>query len=182
MDLDLSVSDLLLPPYPYADTIHETVVEGEGQDYLIRFRLPRGADQEAVAGMALDDVEAAANILMQRCVEQVTVKGNGGQPLQRMPAVVVQKLPGVMSELDPQAEIRLSLTCPACGVPSDVVLDTANYLFDEIAAKRDDLYREVHFLAFHYHWSEADILGLTKQKRRHYIGLLAEAIKERRAK
>ena len=32
---------------------------------------------------------------------------------------------------------------------------------------------EVHVLALHYHWSEADILRLSERKRRGYLALLA---------
>ena len=37
----------------------------------------------------------------------------------------------------------------------------------------DALYEELHLLALHYHWGEAEILGLTSAKRRRYLGLLA---------
>lgn len=36
------------------------------------------------------------------------------------------------------------------------------------------LYQEVHLLALHYHWSEADILRLPFPKRRRYLRLLAQ--------
>ncbi len=32
---------------------------------------------------------------------------------------------------------------------------------------------EVHVLALHYHWSEADILALPSPKRQRYLALLA---------
>ena len=35
------------------------------------------------------------------------------------------------------------------------------------------LYEEIHVLALHYHWSEADLLGLPRTKRRRYLGLVA---------
>ncbi|HEX7048849.1 MAG TPA: hypothetical protein VF188_01455 [Longimicrobiales bacterium] len=38
----------------------------------------------------------------------------------------------------------------------------------------DALYREVHHLAFHYHWSEAEILAMTRSKRQRYLSLLAQ--------
>jgi len=36
----------------------------------------------------------------------------------------------------------------------------------------DTLYQELHLIAVHYHWSEADILRLTASKRRRYLGLI----------
>ena len=38
------------------------------------------------------------------------------------------------------------------------------------------LYREVHLLAFYYHWSEAEIMGLATKKRHRYLEVLQEAI------
>jgi len=40
----------------------------------------------------------------------------------------------------------------------------------------DSLYEELHLLALHYHWAEADILRLTTSKRRRYLRLLARHI------
>jgi hypothetical protein len=37
----------------------------------------------------------------------------------------------------------------------------------------------VHLLALHYHWSEAEILGMTQQKRRLYLDLLSDALSGR---
>jgi hypothetical protein len=42
----------------------------------------------------------------------------------------------------------------------------------------DALYQELHLLALHYHWAEADILRLTSSKRRRYLRLLARHIGE----
>ncbi|MGH7392800.1 MAG: DUF6760 family protein [Candidatus Rokuibacteriota bacterium] len=40
----------------------------------------------------------------------------------------------------------------------------------------ETLYRDVHALAWHYHWSEREILTLPREKRRRYLGLLAQAL------
>lgn len=37
-----------------------------------------------------------------------------------------------------------------------------------------NLYKEVHHLAFHYHWAEAEILAMSRAKRRRYLALLVE--------
>ncbi len=39
------------------------------------------------------------------------------------------------------------------------------------------LYREVHFLAFNYHWSEKEIMEMTREKRLMYVEILGEEIK-----
>ena len=40
----------------------------------------------------------------------------------------------------------------------------------------DALYEELHLLALHYHWAEADILRLKTSRRRRYLRLLARHI------
>ena len=37
-----------------------------------------------------------------------------------------------------------------------------------------ELYEDIHYLAYHYHWSENEILNMTRTKRRRYLNLLAE--------
>jgi hypothetical protein len=180
MDLDLKVSDLLLPPYSHAREWYEKTMTENGNAYRVRFRLPNGADLEAAAPLAFGDAKAAANLVLQRCVEEVNVDGGTTLSTSALPQAVVWNLPQAMADLDPQAEIHLDLTCPACGAAFGVLFDTADYLFRELSAERMALYREVHLLAFYYHWSESEIMAMTRGKRRLYLSLLADALSERR--
>jgi hypothetical protein len=182
MDLDLRVSDLLLPPYAHAESVHETVLGGDGCRYRVRFRLPTGADQEAAADLAFRDPEAAAAVVLERCVGHVTVDGDDEEAVEALPPAVARALPGLMAELDPQAEILLSLLCPACGTSFTVPFDAADYFHRELSGQRTDVYREAHLLALHYHWSEAEIMAMPRQTRRLYLGLLAEALGAERAR
>jgi hypothetical protein len=79
-----------------------------------------------------------------------------------------------MAELDPQAEMRIDVSCPACGAVSQTVFDAAGYLMQEMKSGVRNLYREVHILAWHYHWSAADILRLSLQDRKRYLALIDE--------
>ena len=180
MDLELAVSDLLLPPYPHTQARHETTVRENGTAYRVRFRLPTGADQEAAASLAYSDPQAAADLLLHRCVECVTAEGESGEPIEGWPPAVAQQLPALMAKLDPQAELVLNLTCPVCGHAFSTIFDTAAYFLQELAGRMKHLYREVHLLAFYYHWSEAEILGMTARKRHRYLDLLSEALTEER--
>jgi hypothetical protein len=179
MDLDLNVSDLLIPSYPHTKEQYETTVRENGTIYRVCFRLPTGADQEMAASLARTDPQAGADLLLQRCVEWITAEGKDIIPLEAWPPAVTQQLPAIMAELDPQAETMLSLTCPVCGHSFSALFDAATYFFQELASRMRHLYREVHLLAFHYHWSEAEIMGMTARKRRLYLDLLAEALTEK---
>jgi hypothetical protein len=159
MDLELRVSDLLVAPPDEPAEVHSLMTEGEE----IRFRLPNGADLEEAAELAQTDVDAAARLLLERCVLSPSVPD-------------ARALAAKMAELDPQAELILELTCTKCERPFTALFDTASFLFGELAARRGALYREVHQLALHYHWSESDILALTPARRRRYLDLLAESL------
>ncbi len=181
MDLELRVSDLLLPPYAEARPEHEATLNGDGVASHVRFRLPTGADQEAAAVLATTDTEAATDLLLRRCLLQIAV-GDGPAvdvtPETDLPDTVRRELPALLARLDPQAELLLSLACPDCGHPFTALFDAASYLFQEVSDRATHLYREVHLLAFYYHWSESEILGMTAVKRRRYLDLLAEALTE----
>ncbi|MGB7539947.1 MAG: hypothetical protein WBM17_15510 [Anaerolineales bacterium] len=179
MDLELSVSALLQPPYADAPEQHEVTVSENGDSFRVRFRLPTGADQEVAAGTARRDLPAAAGLVLNRCVVEVTRHPDGG-PLDSLPPAVVSALPEIMAGLDPQAETRLDLKCPDCGRGFSTVFDMADFFFRELAGLSENLYREVHLLAFYYHWSETEIMNMTARKRRRYLYLLEEALSEER--
>jgi hypothetical protein len=176
MDLGLRVGDLLLPPYPHAREQYETTTTQNGDTYRVRFRLPTGAHQEEAAALARSDSQAAADLLLSRCVEDVATKG--GRRVGDLPPVMADRLPTVMAELDPQAELMLDVTCPACDHGFSALFDATAYLLQELDLRAKHIYEEVHSLAFYYHWSEAEIMGMTPRKRHLYLDLLADALTE----
>jgi hypothetical protein len=177
MDLELQVGDLLLAAYPHTQAFHEATVMGEWSPYRVRFRLPTGGDQEAASGLACADPQAGVELLLRRCVERVLADDD--RPITTVPPAVASELPSLMAGLDPQAELTLNLVCPVCSHAFSTLFDTATYFFQEVSRRMTHLYREVHLLAWHYHWSEAEILAMTGRKRQLYLGFLAEALGER---
>jgi hypothetical protein len=175
MDLDLRIGDLLQPAYPDAAELHEIAVPENGGSYRVRFRLPTGADLEAAADTAGNDLPAAAERLLKRCITEVKRRGDD-EPLTSTPPAVLRELPEAMARLDPQSEIRLELACPECGRRFTTVLDAADFFFRELDGWSENLYREVHLLAFYYHWSETEIMRMTATKRKRYLNLLEKAL------
>jgi hypothetical protein len=114
-------------------------------------------------------VAAAADWLLRRCVLLVS---EDGELVEELPASVGERLPARMAELDSQAEVNLLPTCEACGGSFSIIFDAGSYLFQELEAEAELLYREVHLLAFHYHWSPTEILNLSTRKRRRFLELL----------
>src|SRR5262249_7746141 len=79
-----------------------------------------------------------------------------------------------MEEAAPHVDLTLGADCPECAREFTVPFDLVGFLLGECHTSRALLYREVHYLAYHYHWSEHDIMALPREKRRTYIALLAE--------
>ncbi len=168
LEIALSIADLLQPEYEHYVAAYEEPMGTGDTRRLVRFRLPTGADQEAVAGLAGSDVACAARQLLERCVLSVAGHNPGPGDLDEIGELVALR----WEELDPQAETSLRLSCPACGSEFATGLDAGVFLFEELAARSAHLFHEVDALARAYHWSEAEILALSIQRRRRYIELL----------
>jgi len=158
MDLELAIGDLLVGPYADVAAEHAVAVDGAP----LRFRLPTGADLEA-ASRTPDD-ETGAAVLLERCLLDERA----------LSAAARTALEDELERLDPQADLRVGATCPGCGEAVDAPVDSAALMLDELAASADALFREVHALARHYHWSEGEILALELPRRRRYLDLLVE--------
>ena len=77
-----------------------------------------------------------------------------------------------MALVDPQADVQLALSCPACGQQWRATFDVVSFLWDELDAWARRLLREVHTLASAYHWREADILAMSRWRRQYYLDLV----------
>jgi hypothetical protein len=131
----------------------------------VRFRLPTGADQEAVAH--LDEREAVA-ALLRRCLRDES---------EALSVEEAARLIEAMEEAAPRVEIELDLTCPECGHAFLAPFDATAFFLAEMRMSGERLLREVHQLAFHYGWSEAEILGLERVRRRAYLSLLDDELR-----
>jgi hypothetical protein len=171
LELDLNAADLLLEAYADPPQHHELrIARDDGDATVVRFRLPNGFDQEAAALLARTDVAAAIDLLLHRCTQSATVAD--GSEARELAGSVGASLSARMAELDPQAEIVLRVTCPACARTFSAVFDAAAYLAQEIQHAVRRLYHEIHLLAYHYHWSAAEILRMSARTRRQYLRLL----------
>jgi hypothetical protein len=171
MDLELRVRDLLLGPYEDWQPYYTVGSNG----LRATFRVPTGADLEAVAPTARTDPHAAARMLLKRIVVDAQDEGRrvgGSSP--DLADLIAQRL----SDVDPQAELRLNLRCAECGVACSTVLNSAAHLRAELAQRMRRIYEEVHTLASTYHWSEAEILRMPEARRRVYLQFIERAAYE----
>jgi hypothetical protein len=168
MDVDLRISDLLVTPYPEARDRHTIAFEHDGERREAVVRLPTGGDQEAAARSA--GLEAGIAELVSRCVVSVD-----GRDAAVPPDALADALSEPLAALDPQAELVIDMSCPACDEPMTALVDAATVLLAELTASDDRLLREVDAIARVYHWSEDQILELDVPRRRRYLELLADS-------
>jgi hypothetical protein len=129
---------------------------------ILRFRPLNSHDLASVVGASSAD--EARLLLARRCLlngEDVELSDD-----------LVEALAERLAEIDPQAEVLLDLSCPACGRVWQLALDIEAYLWREISAEALRLLREVHTLARAYGWREADILAMSATRRRAYVELV----------
>lgn len=168
MDVTVQASEIPIEQRPQAASCYTLgLPRAERPARMVRFRLPTGADQESVLGM---DLTAAVDALLNLCILD-----DGGESLSHEEYMVFV---AEMDQLAPQLEVELDLTCPECAHMFLAPFDPITFFFQEMRINSDQLLHEIHLLAFYYHWSEAEILSLRRDRRRAYLSLLSDALRQ----
>ena len=166
MEMNFSVAEIRATPTKSAETFI-----AEFGDYKISFRLPNSSDLAML--VAEEGVAGQKRRLAERCVLSAT---RDGQPFaaELLPDNVVGDLSERMSELDPQGDVQLALTCAHCSHHWEAPFDIVSFVWSEIHAWAMRLLREVHVLASRYGWGEAEILALSPWRRQVYLELIEQ--------
>lgn len=152
------------PAHPPADKGRFALVAGP---YDISYRLPNSTDLIAVLESGQNN---GATVLLKRCVK-ASKKDRSIDPT-RLPARVLHLISESMSAADPQAEVRIDLTCPACRHQRPIMFDIVSYLWSEVDDWARRLLNEIHALASAYGWSEAEIISLSARRRNLYLQMI----------
>jgi hypothetical protein len=134
----------------------------------LAFRLPASADLLAVIGH--EDASAARRVLAERCILRASRDGVP-VPARELPETTLDALASRAAELDPQADVELSLSCAECGHAWSTGFDVADHVWRTIDARARSLLREVATLATAFGWTEGEVLGLPTARRRRYLEL-----------
>jgi hypothetical protein len=151
------------------DPAAEHVLHVASTGHRVAFRLPNSAALTVAA--ASEDADEARLELLESCVVRAEHRGRH-VPARSLPEEVVSALSGAIARLDPQADIRLALTCPTCGHRWSALLDIAEFLWREVDWRARTLLGEVAALAAAFGWSEREILDLSEARRRSYLSLV----------
>ncbi|HVO10134.1 MAG TPA: phage baseplate protein [Vicinamibacteria bacterium] len=134
----------------------------------VLFRLPDSRDL-AAAGAA--PPERAEEAIFERCVLEARVAGVSVQAGE-LSATVREALASAIAEADPDAEVTVALSCPACGRGWSGLFDILSVLWSEVAGQARRLLQEVDALARAYGWREADVLALPPKRRALYLEMV----------
>lgn len=162
LELELNVNDIRVKARNSAEQPLTLTSDG----FELEFRLPDTQDLLVIE--AVGNVENARRILLERCLLSAFHNGQSCSAA-HLPEDILDKIEAVMAEADPQAEIQLDLSCPACQHNWLAVFDIAAFLWNELNAWAQRLLNEVHLLAKVYSWREADILAMSPTRRRLYL-------------
>jgi hypothetical protein len=172
LDFTFDLSTIKLPPDPVQSPI--TTWAGSGDERIdFSFRQPNGLDQEAIADLVFSDPYQAWLTLLSRCiVKWESLDTVTAELLGDLPRELLRNVDQTMAAETGSLDWDIEFTCVECEHRFVTALDIQSYFWQELQFASQNLWEEVHHLAAFYHWSEADILSLTRWKRKLYLGII----------
>lgn len=168
MDIDFPMDRIPVKSVPQTGRLHTMRLAEASGPREITFRLPDGNDREALCRLVEENETAAADMLLARCIQDVTPAD-----IAVLAPATKRAVEEAMKQLAPSIELSMEAFCPECRRPFVAFFDLERFILDELRTNLDLLLQEVHYLAFHYHWSEQEILGMSRENRRRYIDILS---------
>jgi hypothetical protein len=178
VDVAFRIPDVPIRAQAEPGPVHEVMLSPEAApnaptaDRVRRFRLPTGADQESCAALLDTNPAAALRALLDACL----LPDDRGDVATELTPRACSEIEAAVAAVAGGPELTMRAGCPRCRRGFDIPFDVPDFFFGEVSASTDLLLRQVHYLAFHYHWAEAEILDLPREKRLRYVELLAEEI------
>lgn len=169
LESTFNIADIRCEPRCEIDQVGSNTQTLDIDGYRLTFRVPASRDL-----LALDSFTgemSARQVLLARCILDARIADGSMIKAHHLPEHVVATVAARMSIADPQAEVELALTCPACRHGWHAMFDIADFLWKEIHTWALRTLRDVHRLARTYGWSEAEVLALSPARRQIYLEL-----------
>lgn len=172
VDVKLDLSTVTPPAVPGEAGGRLSLPDGRA----VRYRLLTAGDQAALHDVPEGELTPA---FLDRCLLPEVAGGppapSPGEVLS-LPDALRAAIVREVIAASPALDLTLELPCAECGQPFRFVHEPVHALLRELTASRPATLREVHWLAYHYHWSQAEILGLPRGLRREYLALLDQEL------
>lgn len=129
-----------------------------------RVRVPSGEDQEAA--VHIGDDRAATRLLARRCALDPVP-----ETIRELSDMDIARIEHAVEHAAPEVTTIVQSACPECGHANEVYVDP----YACLTATAGSLWDDIHDLASAYHWSERDILALSRARRQTYLRRIARA-------
>jgi hypothetical protein len=139
IELTFNVSDIRVGP-AMLDSIEpeESGIMLVMDGYRVDFRLPNSLDLVSIETSA--DTSHGQEQLLRRCIKSVvregpdTREGEAVNDVSLLPSTLTDAIAERMAQADPQADTRLTLSCPDCNHQWQATFDIATYLMGRFIA------------------------------------------------
>jgi hypothetical protein len=118
------------------------------------------------------------NNYIEQLIRQCVIQSNPDLPSNNLDIEFLEKINKEIAKVDPFADIILDLQCPECKSSFQQSFVIFDFFLKEMDLRDHNLVKEIHWLAFHYHWTEDAILALPIWKRKRYIDLINATIRK----
>ncbi|HOM11711.1 MAG TPA: hypothetical protein PLB41_00155 [Rubrivivax sp.] len=78
----------------------------------------------------------------------------------------------LLAQADPLVSFGVACSCPSCGAEAEPEVDLEGLALQRLAVRQRGLLHEVHALASHYGWTEAEVLAVPPARRARYLELI----------
>jgi hypothetical protein len=150
-----------------------TELSVEAESYRLKFRLPNSRDLATLSG-GQDEGNDRRKQLLARCLMEASTSEGESLQIEQLPETALQAMVQEMNRADSQSNLRINLTCPACGHCWEGLFDIVSFLWAEIDNWAERTLRTVHLLARAYGWREADILAMSPTRRQIYLEMASQ--------
>ena len=145
----------------------------EAETYRLTFRLPNSRDLLALSSERHGNNERRKHLL-ERCLLEAYSSRGESLRIEQLPETALQAMVREMESADPQSNLQVSLTCPACGHHWEGLFDIVSFLWAEINNWAQRTLQTVHLLARAYGWREGDILAMGPTRRQIYLDMVKQ--------
>jgi hypothetical protein len=136
----------------------------------MNIHLPNSLD--LAAALVNQDPAEATRVMLRRCISANDASGNRVEA-EDLPFALREEAEDAMSQADPQADVRILISCSECGRQWTEPFDIVRFFWAEIEAWAVRILREVHLLASAYGWTEQEILRMSPVRRSFYLEIAA---------
>jgi hypothetical protein len=150
--------------------IQDAELKVELQNLHLTLRKPKGSDQLRWQACAFDNEKQAQRALLWSLVvgEHIVVDE---QLIEESDLRLVDE---AMRSFDPLVSFRLVVDCPYCEEQHDYPVDLQGEALSRLHQKQALVLEFIHRLAYHYHWSEAQILAMPEWRCARYLAMIEQ--------